>query len=85
MTVVYPDGTAVEYNTPEEMRTALQEWKQNNPDSTEHPVLKFPFDVKFPNGKVVTVENKEDLKKLIRKCIKFRRHHKRGKGGKGRG
>lgn len=88
LTIEYPDGTTVEYNSAEEMRTALQEWKQNNPDATDHPVIQFPFDVEFPNGDVVTVESKDDLKNLIKKCIKFRKHHKkgkRGKGGKGRG
>ena len=86
LTIVYPDGTTVEYNTPEEMRTALQEWKQNNPDAANHPIVKMPFDVKLANGKIITINSKEDLRKLIFKCIKHRKkvrkHRKKRNGNK---
>ncbi len=77
LTLVFPDGTTQEVNSPEDMKNAIVEWKQNNPDASGHPVIQMPFDVKLRNGKTVTINNKEDLKKLIRKCRYMRKHHRK--------
>ncbi len=80
LTLVFPDGTTQEVSTPEDMKNAITEWKENNPGVQGHFKIQFPFDVKLRNGKVVTIHNKEDLKKLLWKCRKMRRHHRKNRG-----
>jgi hypothetical protein len=80
LTLVFPDETTLEVNSPQEMKDAIIEWRQNNPDAQGHPVIQFPFDVKLINGKTVTINNKEDLKRLLRKCRSIRKHHRKNKG-----
>ena len=84
VTILFPDGTSQEVNSKEEIRNILMEWKQNNPDSHKRPHIAIPFDVETKNGKVITINNKEDLIKLMRKC-KGKRKGGKGKGGRGHG
>ncbi len=84
VTILFPDSTSQEVNSKEEMRNVLMEWKQNNPDSHKRPHISMPFDVETKNGKVITINNKEDLIKLMRKC-KGKRKGGKGKGGRGHG
>ena len=72
VTLVFPDGSTLEVNSLEEMKTALQEWRENNPGIEGHPTIQFPFDIQLKNGDIVTVNNEEELKALIKKCIRHR-------------
>jgi len=68
LTIVFPDGTEEQVDDQEALRTAMMEWKQNNPSVDGHPEFKFPFDVTLKNGDVVTVNNKEDLRAISKRC-----------------
>lgn len=72
VTLVFPDGTSQSVNSKEEFKNVLKTWRENNPDAVGHPTLQFPFDVKLKNGEIVTINNLEELKTLVKKCIKRR-------------
>ncbi|MBK8701648.1 MAG: hypothetical protein IPN29_19675 [Saprospiraceae bacterium] len=68
LSLVYPNGTTTAYNTPQEMRRALREWRRNNPTAIYRPVLSFPISVTMEDGSVVTVNSREELISLKRDC-----------------
>jgi len=68
VTLVFPDGSTLEVGNPDEMRAAIKEWKENNPASDVRITFEFPIEVKFKNGKVLTVESAEQLMRLKKKC-----------------
>lgn len=78
VTIVFPDGTTAVVNSKEELKTALTTWRQNNADIEGHAKIQFPFDVTLKNGDIVTINNLEELKALIKKCIKYKRFKKFG-------
>lgn len=73
VTVVFPDGTTVEVNSKEDLKTVLQDWRLNNSDIEGFPRIQFPFDVKLKNGRIITINNIEDLRRHLRKCIRNKR------------
>jgi len=77
ISIEFPDGTTEEVGSKEDLRTILMDWRQNNPDATERPQIVFPFEVTTRQGNTITINNKDELIKLLKKC--------RGKKGKGKG
>lgn len=78
VTVVFPDGTTTVVNSREELKTAVTNWRQNNADIEGHAKIQFPFDVKLKNGEIITINNLEELKALLKKCIKLKRFKRFG-------
>ncbi len=69
VTVLFPDGTSAEVADKHGMKMALREWKQNNPDAEERPMLEFPIEVEMKeDGSIVGVDSKEDLRQLKKDC-----------------
>ena len=68
VTVDFPDSTSVEVGSRIELKMAIREWKQNNPDTDERPTLAFPLEVELRDGTTVTVESQEDLHALKEEC-----------------
>lgn len=68
LSVQFPDGSTATLARPKALRTLIKEWKENNPDAAEHPEIIFPHDIELPNGKVITVNNAEELKEYMAAC-----------------
>jgi hypothetical protein len=73
VTLVFPDETTLVVNSKEELKNAIVAWRENNPDIAGRPHIQFPFNVTLKNGDVVTINNLDELKDLIKQCIKKRR------------
>jgi len=73
VTLVFPDESTLEVNSKEDLKNAIIAWRENNTDIEGRPHIQFPFDVKLKNGNVVTINNLDELKELIKQCIKKRR------------
>ena len=78
VTLEYADGTSEEVADKDAMIAALKAYKEANPGSHERPEIQMPFDIELKNGDIVTIESKEDLKDVLKKCKK----RKGGKKGK---
>lgn len=68
VTLVFPDGNTLEVENSFQLRMAIRDWKENNPDATEHPTIQFPYDVTLQDGTVVTVNSEEDVQTLLEEC-----------------
>lgn len=68
VTVNFPDGTSLEVADREALATAFGDWRMNNPDADERPVLAYPYDVELQDGTVVTVASDEDREALREEC-----------------
>ncbi|MCS7035388.1 MAG: hypothetical protein RMJ33_12210 [Saprospiraceae bacterium] len=69
VTIVFPDGTTAQAENPRAMRQIIRTWKQNNPNTTERPVLQFPLQVKMRRtGEIITVNNADELAALKNSC-----------------
>ena len=64
----FPDGSTAEVADRQELRQALREWKEENPDAEERPGLAYPVTVEMEDGTQTTVESKEALKELKESC-----------------
>ena len=73
VTVILPDESTIEVNSKEELKTVLQNWRVNNSDVEGFPRIQFPFDVKLKNGRIITINNIQDLRRHLRKCIRDKR------------
>lgn len=67
--IVFPDGSVQEFEDKATAKMVLREWKENNPDATERPMLQFPIEVEMKEtGEILTVDSKEALKALKEDC-----------------
>ena len=69
--VALPDGTVITLTSKDDhkaLKTAIREWKKNNPGSKERPQVVFPFTVEMEDGTLVTVNNQEELIALKESC-----------------
>lgn len=71
ISIVFSDSTTVEVNDYEELKDAIQDWKNNN-DVTpaDRPHFVFPIEVLNEDGEIITVEDKAALKVLAKDCRK---------------
>jgi hypothetical protein len=67
-TIAFSDGSTAEAEDRDAMHQLLRNWKHDNPDSTERPVLAYPYDVMLQNGDIITITNDEDKAALKEKC-----------------
>ena len=72
-TLIMPDGSTIEIEKDEDKRL-VEEWYKDNPDEKERPKHAFPLTVIIVNDKdekeEVTLENEEELKELVKECVK---------------
>jgi hypothetical protein len=66
----FPDASSLLVNSYEEMKTALVDWRKDNPRVRTRPTIAFPYDVVNQDGEVITVENLEDQRALRIECGK---------------
>lgn len=62
------DGTQVSGESKEEIREAIQLWKETNPDTRPEAELLFPIEVVNAEGETITVEDLETLKAMKKEC-----------------
>lgn len=70
VTVVFPDSSTVSVESYEALKTAVKEWRTNNPDVKARPSLAFPYDVINEAGEVITVTDATVQKELRALCGK---------------
>jgi hypothetical protein len=68
ITVQFPDSTQLSVASPEELRTALHDWKQNNPTIHGKPQFVFPITVTLKDGTQVVVNSPEELRAIKEDC-----------------
>ena len=72
-TLIMPDGSTIEIEKDEDKRL-VEEWYKDNPDEKERPKHAFPLTVIIVNDEdekeEVTLENEEELKELVKECVK---------------
>ena len=69
-----PDGSVITIEQEEDQKQ-IEEWYVNNPDSKERPSFVFPIDIEIfekkeneESSKVLTINNEEELKKVLSRC-----------------
>ncbi len=72
VTLVFPEST-LEVADADEMKLALMDWRENNPDSDEHPTFEFPIDIEARNGEILTVDSEEAFHDLKIRCKRIGR------------
>ncbi|MFN8339582.1 MAG: hypothetical protein U0T36_11250 [Saprospiraceae bacterium] len=70
VTLVFADSTTVSVDSYEALKTAVKEWRTNNPDVKGKPSLAFPYDVINEAGEVITVTDATVQKELRALCGK---------------
>ena len=72
-TLIMPDGSTIEIEKDEDKRL-VEEWYKDNPDEKERPKHEFPLTIIIVNDEdekeEVTLENEEELKELVKECVK---------------
>lgn len=68
LSINFPDETQEEVESYEELKAAIQAWKEANPDAETRPTLAFPIEVIDKNGDIISVDNKEELVALKIEC-----------------
>lgn len=68
VTIAFPDGSSLEVNDGDELKSAIKSWKENNQDVNGRPHLAFPYDILTEDGTLITVETREQKRKLMIRC-----------------
>lgn len=71
ITYIMPDGSTLTVTKREEMK-AVRMWYMENPGYEQRPLLQYPVEVKF-EGKVITVNNDNEMKRIKEACKKERK------------
>jgi hypothetical protein len=74
--IEYPDGAVESYDTKEEIREAIKDWRLENPGNAQKPSLSFPVELLTQDGELVTVEDRKELRSFVRECRKENGHIK---------
>ena len=74
VTVNFPDESVVEVESYEELREAIQNWREAQGDAEVEgrPELSFPLEVLNEAGEVISVADKSELRTLRRECRRDR-------------
>jgi len=70
LTIDFPDATAADFEDYETLRAGIRRWKESNPGADEKPQLSFPLEVIGPDGTMYTIDSKDELKRIVRKCAR---------------
>ena len=68
VSVSFPEGNAVMYDSREDLRSGLKAWKADNPTVEERPEFDFPLEVTLEDGNSQTVDSQDDLLALREAC-----------------
>ena len=68
VSVTYPDGNTVAYESDTSLYNAIDSWYESNVESDQDPMIVFPVSVTFEDGTVQEVTNDEDLCDLFFSC-----------------
>lgn len=68
--LTFPDGVTTSVDSYENMRKTIARWRFANPRVRAIPTIAFPFDVLTKEGRVITIENQNQLLLLRRTCIR---------------
>ena len=66
VTILFPDSTTQTVNDEDELKTAIQDWRENG-TVDGRPTFVFPIDVEF-KGEIITITSMEELRRLNRAC-----------------
>ena len=86
--VNFPDSTqSGELASYEDIKTAIKEWRLDNPRTKGRPSLAYPYDVINEDGEVITITSRDEEKALREACRKnlFGNHGGPFGGGHGGG
>jgi len=64
---IMPDGTVITCENKED-KIAVREWYLENPGVEEKPSFVYPFDIKFRDGKIITINSIEEFKRAKKSC-----------------
>lgn len=67
VTFEMPDGTEITIEEKEDWEL-IKAWYEANPDVKEKPSIEYPVDVKFKDGTVKTINNKEEMFRARKAC-----------------
>jgi hypothetical protein len=70
ITIVFPDGGEAEVESYEEMRDRIRRWRTDNPETNAKPNLQYPLDLLTNNAEIVTVNNRKELRDLVKECVR---------------
>ena len=68
LSISFPDGAVSEVESYEEMRTAIQSWKELNPDTEGRPGFVYPIEVVSSEGEITSIASAEELRTLRAEC-----------------
>jgi hypothetical protein len=68
ITIEFPDETTAEVNDYDELREAIQTWKEENPNVDGKPNFVYPIEVISEDGEVITVASRAELFELKKEC-----------------
>jgi invasion protein IalB len=65
-----PDDTEITIDSKDDKEgwAEIKAWYQAHPDVKERPALQFPVDIKWKDGTVTTINNKEEMMEARKKC-----------------
>jgi hypothetical protein len=69
VTYIMPDGTEIIIEKKED-RKLIKEWYEANPGVEEKPELQYPVDIKYKDGTIKTINNKEEMIQAKKDCEK---------------
>ncbi len=70
LTINFADGLDVEFEDYSSLRAGIKRWKEANPDVDQRPQLSFPLEIMGPDGTIYTIDSKDELKKIVRRCAR---------------
>ncbi|HJN06654.1 MAG TPA: hypothetical protein QF480_08565 [Bacteroidales bacterium] len=69
VTYIMPDGTEITVNSKDDAGWAeIKEWYAAHPDVKKRPAIQFPVDIKWKNGTVITINNREEMRQARKRC-----------------
>lgn len=76
----FPDGSSVEVDSYETLKSAVKEWRGENPKVRIRPAIAFPYDIINSDGELITVDDQAEQKELRMACGKdfFGNHNPMG-------
>ncbi|MEM7104616.1 MAG: hypothetical protein AAF502_15875 [Bacteroidota bacterium] len=80
LTLEFPDGATRTVDSYEELRIAIQTWKENNPATRDFPSLVFPVEVVSQDGEAISLDDLAQLRRVAAECDRdfFDRRDRRG-------
>ncbi len=68
ISIEFADGAVSEFADQDALKAGITEWKEANPDVGTRPTLVFPLDILDEEGTLFTVNNRAELREVVRSC-----------------